>query len=86
MKKMTVDQMRERITTVYGGPRWRLRVQEMDDRQVIAIYKDMERHGRFDRKPKKLKSKTDALCEEVQLTIFDLLKEQEGEKNGGFNL
>ena len=71
--RMTVDQMRERITTVYGGPRWRLRVQEMDDRQIIAIYKDMERNGRFDKIKKQKHNKTDALCE--QLTIFDFLKE-----------
>ena len=71
---MNVEQMRARIIDVYGGPTWRLKVQEMSERQVIAIYKDMERKGRFDKIKKQKHAKTDALCE--QLTIFDFLKEE----------
>lgn len=72
---MTVEQMREKIIHVYAGPTWRFRVQGMEDRQVIAIYKHMCEDGVFERKPKQ-KKKTNTLHEE-QLTIFDLLKEDE---------
>ena len=74
---MTVEQMREKIIHVYAGPTWRLRVQGMEDRQVIAIYKHMVEDGIFD-KPRKKKKNDNSLHEE-QMTIFDLLKEDKSE-------
>lgn len=65
---MTVDQMINRISEVY--PYWRPTIQEMDDRRVIAIYKSMERDGRFEKSNnKKPKQK------EIQLTIWDILND-----------
>ena len=78
---MTVEKMRARIIEVYAGPKWRCRVQEMDNRQVIAVYKRMEEDGLFEKMAKererKRKQKGEPRCE--QMTIFDLLK-NEGEK------
>lgn len=67
---MTIDQMRNALAQVYSGPTWRLRVSGMDDRQVIAIYKSMEREGRLEKK--KLKKEPGIKkCE--QLSIFDIM-------------
>lgn len=74
---MTVEQMREKIIHVYAGPTWRYRVQGMENRQVIAIYKHMCEDGVFD-KPRKKKKNDNSLHEE-QMTIFDLLKEDKSE-------
>ena len=71
---MTVDQMREEIIKAYSGPNWRLKVMGMPDRQVIAIYKDMNRKGRFLKKRRK-EPKMKETC--VQLNMWDLLKEPE---------
>lgn len=42
---MSIDQMRCALIEVYPGPNWRKRVIEMEDKQVIATYKNMERKG-----------------------------------------
>lgn len=68
---MTVDQMVNRISEVY--PYWRATIQEMDDRRIIAIYKSMERDGRFERASKATKPEK----KQIQLTIWDILN------NGG---
>jgi len=67
---MTTDQMRSRLEKAYPGPRWRLRVMEMPDNQVVAIYKSMSETDRFTKK-KRLK-KEPGIAKAVQLTIFDL--------------
>lgn len=64
---MTVDRMREELIKAYDGPAWRLRVEGMADRQVIAIYKNMQRRPR--RKKPKLKE------DGVQMNIWDLLND-----------
>lgn len=70
---MTVDKMRCKIAEVYKGPLWRLKVQEMSNRQVIAVYKDMEKRGAFE--PKRTpKIKLDSEPECIQLTIWDFMK------------
>lgn len=70
---MTVDQMRSAIMDAYKGPLWRMKVQEMPNRQVIAVYKDMLRRGTFDPKPKikNTDKKEEPKC--IQLTIWDIL-------------
>lgn len=73
---MTVDQMRNALVEVYSGPVWRMRVSGMDDRQVIAIYKCMQKENRLH--PKKLKKEPGIKCCE-QMTIWDVINE---EKNG----
>lgn len=67
---MTVDAMRTRLTEVYPGPKWRLRVMQMPERQVIAIYKNLSRNNKLNKKPKK--KKEPGAVKVVQLTIFDL--------------
>lgn len=67
---MTVDAMRCRLAEVYPGPKWRLRVMQMPERQVIAIYKNLSRNDKLDKKPKK--KKEPGVIKVVQLTIFDL--------------
>ena len=71
---MTVDKMRCKVAEAYGGPTWQYRVKSMDDRQIIAIYKDMCERGVFEKKSKpENKLHKPEKCE--QLTIWDLLKE-----------
>lgn len=45
---MSVTQMRDAITRVYSGPKWKRKVANMDDSQVIAIYNKFLREGKFD--------------------------------------
>ena len=45
---MTVNQMREAIASVYSGRKWKVKVAHMDDGQVLAIYQDFMRKGKFD--------------------------------------
>lgn len=75
---MKIDQMREEITKAYGGPAWRYRVMNMSDRQVFAIYKDMERKNRLGKKPGEnaVKLKDDG----IQMNIWDIIAEEELEK------
>ena len=47
---MTVEGMRDRICNVYNSDKWRRRVALMPERQVVAIYKNMERHNRLVKK------------------------------------
>ena len=67
---MTTDQMRYRLADAYPGPRWRLRVMQMPENQVIAVYKNMSETDRFTKK-KRFKREP-AIAKAVQLTIFDL--------------
>lgn len=69
---MTVDQMRNALAEVYSGPVWRMRVSGMDDRQVIAIYKCMQKENRLH--PKKLK-KEPGIKKAQQLSMWDILDE-----------
>lgn len=66
---MTVDQMVNRISEVY--PYWRAAIQEMDNRRIIAIYKSMERDGRFEKASKAKKPEQ----KQIQLTIWDILND-----------
>lgn len=62
---MSIEQMRDRISNVYDSWRWRERVSQMPNAQVIAIYKSMESKGRFEKKKKSKEPKY------RQMTIFD---------------
>lgn len=45
---ISIEQMREELkslTKYHGAPRWAHRVDEMPDKQVIAIYKRMKEGG-----------------------------------------
>ena len=79
---MTADQMRHELTYVYSGPVWRMKVMDMDDRQVIAVYLSMKREGRLKvhakEKPKRFGEPVHKMCEKYeQLNMFDILKEKE---------
>lgn len=52
---MTVSQMRTAIAGAYEGPRWKLRVANMPEHQVIAVYYKFLNDGKFEKKkrPKK---------------------------------
>lgn len=58
---MTVNNMREAISSVYG-PAWKYRVDKMADNQVIAIYHKFLKDGKLD-KQKRSYAK--------QLSMFD---------------
>ena len=67
---MNVEKMRAALGELYG-PKWRLKCQEMPDRQVVAIYKNLERKGKLKKPPKKKKEPD--IKKAVQLTIFDFI-------------
>lgn len=66
---MSVDQMREAITKVYDNPTWAYKVRRMADNQVIAIYRTMQKTGRFDKKRKEGTLRKGKNYR--QMTIFD---------------
>ena len=69
---MTIEKMRSLVADAYKGSLWRLKVKEMPNRQIIAIYKDLCARGAFEPKPKiKPKLHEEERCE--QLTIWDFL-------------
>lgn len=66
---MTVNSMRNYISEMYNSDKWRLKVRNMNDNQVIAIYHTMiERNQKPPKKEPKVK----------QITIYDIL---EGKQN-----
>lgn len=71
---MTVDQMRNALAQIYSGPMWRLRVGGMSNRQVVAIYKSMEREGRLEKKKPKKQEPELKHCE--QMTIWDIMEDK----------
>ena len=73
---MDVSKMRCTLAELYTGPKWKLKCQTMPDRQVIAIYKDMERKGRLKQNAKhKSKRREPGIRTAQQLTIYDVLNE-----------
>lgn len=69
---MTADKMRNALMEVYSGPLWRMRVSGMDDKQVVAIYKSMEREGRLTRHKSK---KEPGIKKAEQITMWEMLEE-----------
>lgn len=49
---MSVDQMRAAIADVYSGNKWQRKVSKMHDDQVIAVYNNFLRSGKFSQKEK----------------------------------
>ena len=68
---MSVDQMREAITKVYDNPTWAYKVRRMADNQVIAIYRTMQKTGKFDKKRKQGTLRKGKKYR--QMTIFDFV-------------
>lgn len=63
----TVDQMRVSISDAYGNsPSWVDRVRRMGDSQVIAIFYNLQRSGKLNKKKPAAKKETYR-----QMTIFD---------------
>ena len=54
---MLVSEMRKKIKTVYGNSTWDRKVDNMPDKQVIAIFYSMSEKGMF-RSNKRRRSKT----------------------------
>lgn len=44
---MTVSEMRELVSSVYAGQKWKDRVKYMSDDQVIAIYWQFVKKGKL---------------------------------------
>lgn len=55
---MSIEQMREMISKVYGpeASNWILRCNRMKDEQVIAVYHRMKESGKFDPRRKDVKA------------------------------
>lgn len=56
---MTVESMRSALGEVYPGDRWRRKVKEMPDAQVLAMYKRMEAAGQLFKHTPELFGKVD---------------------------
>ena len=54
---MTIDQMRAAIVDVYPGRKWERKVEKMHDDQVVAVYNNLLRSGKFDKKETKRDAK-----------------------------
>lgn len=51
---MTVLQMKNQISKVYDGQKWKDRVQRMSDNQVIAVYNSFLSSGKMNQKSTRL--------------------------------
>ena len=71
---MTVDQMRNALIEAYPGPLWALKVKNMENRQVIAIYKNLKTKGKLYKH--KWKSLKEPKIQYEQLNMFDLLEDK----------
>ena len=60
---MTIYQMRAAIASVYSGEKWKRKVQNMPEDQIIAVYYSFLENGRFNSKPKS--------CESVKRSCTD---------------
>lgn len=55
---MSVDQMRAAIAEVYSGNKWKRKVDKMHNDQVIAVYNNFLKSGKFEqREPEKREKK-----------------------------
>lgn len=50
---MHINQMRKEIAKVYPGPKWKKRVENMPENQVLAVYNSFLKEGRFNKPPVK---------------------------------
>lgn len=64
---MTPDQMRNVLNEIYPG--WGPKLVLMENRRVVAIYKDMERKGRL----KKKSRNEPGIVKCRQMTIWDFM-------------
>ena len=69
---MDIDAMRSKIMEVYPYPRWERKVANMEDRQVVAIYKNMQKLNAL--KPKKKTKMKEKLH---QISIWEWVKEND---------
>lgn len=70
---MNLETMKSKIISVYNNQKWRDRVEHMDSHQVIAIYMDFEKRGKFSQ-PKTLnKGHKEKVEQYRQMTIFDYI-------------
>lgn len=75
---LSIKQKIDKINKVYPG--WRLALQQMTARQVCAIYDNMDKKGKFEKKPRNENLSLlpkDPYDNYVQMTIFDFMKEED---------
>lgn len=84
--------MRKAVENLYKGPRWKLEVESMSDRQIAAIYKDAKERGKFDTDTaegfRKQKLFEEPKCEQVNIWNMDIVEKTEqlrkrNTENGG---
>ena len=73
---MTVDQMRIRLTKAYPGPKWKDKVRDMSDNQVIAVYYKFEKSGKLNEKQKKHSVKKEQINKKVSRHELELMEEE----------
>lgn len=67
----TIERMRNKLKkdSAYTSPRWSCKVDAMADNQVIAVYRNFEKTGKFNKK-RRINKKEPTY---VQMTIFDFI-------------
>ena len=66
---MKIEVMRREISNVYSGEKWKKRVKNMPENQVLAVYNSFVRTNRFE-KQKEIEKKKEP--EYKQLTFEDI--------------
>lgn len=77
VNQVTVDKMRCALAEVYPETStWRMRLQQMPDRQVIAIYKNMSQNDKlYAHKKMNKKKREPGVKKAVQITMIDIAPE-----------
>lgn len=75
---VSIEIMKDYVIKAYPGDRWKLRVQQMENRQIAAIYHNLIERNRFkDRKAKSSRPLSllpkDPYGNYEQMTIFDYM-------------
>ena len=68
---MQIETMRREISNVYSGKKWKKRVKQMPENQVLAVYNTFVRTDRFKKQKEKEKEKKKE-PEYKQLTFEDI--------------
>lgn len=71
-----IESMRDDISKVYDGPRWKERVRYMHDDQVIAVWNKFKESGKFEKRKtnkkiyRALKVKRPEVCEQITFDSY----------------
>jgi len=68
---MSVNQMRAAIADVYSGKKWQRKVEKMHDDQVVAVYNNFLRTGKFEQREIEKRDKKKSRESHREVPSFD---------------